>query len=79
LYLVFSSAVAVTRDTEHFLFNINARALKISDTDLRIYIYIWSLNASWEAAPDVSNSARTTTNKEPFKTVHVRTISPDFN
>jgi len=33
LYLVFSSALAVTRDTEHFLFN-HARALKISDTDL---------------------------------------------
>ena len=33
LYLVFSSVLAVTRDTEHFLFN--ARALKISDTDLR--------------------------------------------
>jgi hypothetical protein len=33
LYLVFSSALAVTHDTEHFLFN--ARALKISDTNLR--------------------------------------------
>jgi hypothetical protein len=33
LYLVFSSVLAVTCDTEHFLFN--ARVLKISNTDLR--------------------------------------------
>jgi hypothetical protein len=77
LYLVFSSALAVTRDTEHFLFN--ARALKISDTDLRKYIYIRSLETSWEATPDVSDSARTATNKGTSKTIHVRTISPDFN
>jgi hypothetical protein len=65
LYLVFSSALAVTRDTEHFLFN--ARALKISDTNLRKK-KIQSLKASWEATPNVSNSARTTTNKGTSKT-----------
>jgi hypothetical protein len=43
LYLVFSSALAVTRDTEHLF---NARALKISDTDLRKKEKIQSLKGS---------------------------------
>jgi hypothetical protein len=62
--------LAVTRDTEHFLFN--ARVLK---TDLRRRKNIRSLETSWEATPDMSDSARTTTNKGTSKTVHVRTIS----
>ena len=64
LYLVFSSVLAVTHDTEHLF---NARALKISKTDLGKKINIQSLEASWEATPDVSDSARTTTNKGNLK------------
>jgi hypothetical protein len=53
--------------------------VKISDTDLRKKEKIQSLKASWEATPDMSDSAGTTTNKGMSKTVHVRTISPDLN
>jgi hypothetical protein len=77
LYLDFSSAVIVTRDTEHFLFRMLGRWRSV--TLILEKINIRSLKASWEATPDVSDSARTTTNKGMSKTVQARTISPDFN
>jgi hypothetical protein len=77
LYLDFSSVVIVTRDTEHFLFRMLGRWR--SPTLILENFNIRSLKASWEATPDVSDSARTTTNKGMSKTVQARTISPDFN
>jgi hypothetical protein len=77
LYLDFSSAVIVTCDTEHFLFRMLGRWRSL--TLILEKINIRSLKASWEATPDVSDSARTTTNKGMSKTVQARTISPDFN
>jgi hypothetical protein len=64
LYLVFSSALAVTGDTEHFLFN--ARALKISDTNLRRKKYPEPLGKQHPMCPTVPEQPPTKEHLKPF-------------